>query len=198
MIARAGDSKEYVQFLRKGLFGVDARTGKFLWRYDRTIDPAANMPTPVVVGQRIFSSGGRTGGGLIELKDDTVAVAAAEVYFERQLGAGIGGAVLVNGQLYGTQQQLFCADFATGKVNWSDRGVGPASICFADGRLYVRGHGNGDVVLVEPSAEGYREKGRFPQSDRSKSPAWPHPVVANGGLYLRDHDVLLCYDVKAP
>ena len=24
--------------------------------------------------------------------------------------------------------------------------------------------------------------------------AWPHPVVANGKLYIRDQDVLLCYD----
>jgi hypothetical protein len=26
---------------------------------------------------------------------------------------------------------------------------------------------------------------------------WDCPVVANGKLYLRDQDVLLCYDVKA-
>ena len=53
------------------------------------------------------------------------------------------------------------------------------------------------MALVEASADGYREKGRLKQLGRSKSPAWPHPVVANGGLYLRDQDMLLCYDVKA-
>ena len=30
-----------------------------------------------------------------------------------------------------------------------------------------------------------------------KTLAWPHPVVANGGFYLRDMSVLLCYDVRA-
>jgi hypothetical protein len=42
------------------------------------------------------------------------------------------------------------------------------------------------------------ERGRFRQPDRSRAQAWPHPVLANGKLYLRDQDVLLCYDVKAP
>ena len=43
---------------------------------------------------------------------------------------------------------------------------------------------------------GYKEKGRFGQPNRSRESSWPHPVVANGKLYLRDQDVLLCYDVK--
>lgn len=200
MIAGAGDSKEYVQFLRKALIGVDAKTGKFLWRYDRTIDPGANIPTPIVVGNRIFSSGSRSGGALLELKTEGDGATVSEKYFDPALAASIGGSVLVDGKLYGTTRQvLFCADFATGKVLWADRaGIDGASICSAGGRLYVRNHKSGDVALVEPSAEAYREKGRFAQPDRSDKPAWPHPVVANGGLYLRDQGVLLCYDVKGP
>ena len=31
---------------------------------------------------------------------------------------------------------------------------------------------------------------------RSNQNSWAHPVVANGRLYLRDQDVLLCYDLK--
>jgi len=39
--------------------------------------------------------------------------------------------------------------------------------------------------------------GRFNQPDRSSQNSWAHPVVADGKLYLRDQDVLLCYNVKA-
>ena len=134
----------------------------------------------------------------MELRAEGDGVTATEVFFDRTLGASIGGAVLVDGYLYGTSSQaLFCVDFESGEVMWLERAVGAASICFADGRLYVRGHDSGDVVLVEPSPEGYREKGRFQQPQRSSSKAWPHPVVANGGLYLRDEGVLLCYDIGA-
>ena len=41
------------------------------------------------------------------------------------------------------------------------------------------------------------ERGRFEQPDRTRDPAWAHPVIANGKLDLRDQDLLLCYDVKA-
>ena len=56
---------------------------------------------------------------------------------------------------------------------------------------------NGTVLLIEPSAKQYVERGRFSQPDRSSSPAWAHPVIANGKLYVRDQGILFCYDVKA-
>jgi len=196
MPVEVGGKKEYVQFMRKGTVAVDAETGKFLWRYDRTIDPGANILTPVVQGDKIFTAGSRTGGGLVQLSSDGNKVAAKEVYFNKAVAPSIGGAVLVDGYLYGSSMaMLFCAEFATGKVKWTNRSVGPASVCFADGRLYVRGYDSGEVALVDASPDGYKEVGRFKQPQRSKIQAWPHPVVANGGLYLRDQDVLLCYDV---
>jgi outer membrane protein assembly factor BamB len=188
--------KQYVQFLRGGVVGVDAKTGKFLWRYAKTADKAANMLTPVVQGNRVYTSA-RNGGSVVELTAGADGVKVNEVYFDKDLTAGIGGAVLVDGHLYGTSGVLFCVEFATGKEKWTDRCVGPAALCYADGRLYVRGQ-NGEVALVEPSPEGYREKGRFKVDNQSKYPAWPHPVVANGGLYLRDQGVLMCYDVRDP
>ena len=145
----------------------------------------------------MFTAGSRTGGGLVELTADGSGVTAKQVYFDKQISPSIGGAVLVDGHLYGTSgQALVCAEFATGKVKWTERGVGAASLCAADGRLYVRGH-EGDVALVEPSPAEYRERGRFKQPDHGNTKAWPHPVVANGGFYLRDMDVLLCYNVRA-
>ena len=87
----------------------------------------------------------------------------------------------------------------------ADASVGAAALCYADGMLYVRGQGGTgfgketppEVALVEATPTGYKEKGRFEQPDHGDRPAWPHPVVANGRLYLRDGTVLLCYDVKA-
>ena len=58
-------------------------------------------------------------------------------------------------------------------------------------------HRKGTVLLIEPSPKAYIERGRFEQPDRSREQAWPHPVIANGRLYIRDQDTLFCYDVKA-
>ena len=85
-------------------------------------------------------------------------------------------------------------------MKWEERALGAASICCADGHLYLHGE-NGDVALVAASPEGYREKGRFtppeqPQHTKPMEKAWAYPVVANGRLYIRDHGSLWCYDVK--
>jgi hypothetical protein len=53
------------------------------------------------------------------------------------------------------------------------------------------------MLLIEPNAKEYIERGRFEQPDRTRLPAWAHPVIANGKLCVRDQDVLFCYDVKA-
>lgn len=199
MTIEAAGPKEYVQFLRKGIVGVDAATGKFLWRYGGTVEPGANILTPVVQGNRVFSSGGRSGGAVVEVNATANGAAATEVYKNQAYGAGIGGAVLIDGKLFGTNNQsMFCMEFETGKSLWGERALGPASLCYADGRLYVRSHDSGDVALVEPSGEKFVEKSRLKQPDFSKTKAWPHPVVANGALYIRDQNTLFCYDVAAP
>ena len=201
IIDESGGVKQYVQFLAKGLVGVDAKTGKFLWRYDKTAQGSpANIPTPVAHGGFVYSATNMGGAGLVKLKPGANGVVAEQVYFDKKLPTAIGGAVLVGEHLYGTSQVLICAEFATGKVKWSERGISAASVLYAEGLLYLHGE-NGDVALVEATPEAYREKGRFTppgQPDRGRSKAWAYPVVANGRLYVRDLGVLWCYDVKDP
>src|SRR5439155_16177803 len=202
-VVEAAGHKQYVQFLAKGVVGVDAKTGRLLWRYDQTGKGPANIPTPVVQASYVYSSGGRSGfGGLVKLKADKDGVAAEPVYYERNLPTAIGGAVLLDGYLYGTTaQELVCAEFTTGKVKWHDKCVGAGAICCADGRLYVHGE-NGEVALIQATPEAYREMGRFSASDQPKhtrgamEKAWAYPVVANGRLYIRDLGTLWCYDIR--
>jgi hypothetical protein len=105
--------------------------------------------------------------------------------------------VLWEDHLYGSiGDMLGCVELKTGNVLWTERIPGKGSVAWADGRLYYRNERSGATFLIEPSPKGYVEHGRLDQPERSKGPAWPHPVVANGRLYLRDHDLLLCYELK--
>jgi len=110
-----------------------------------------------------------------------------------------GGVVRVGDYLYGFSdgKGWVCQEFMTGRLVWSHQGVGKGSLTCADGHLYLRSEGgSGTIALVEATPAGYTEKSRFDQPERSKDNSWPHPVIAGGRLYLRDQDVLLCYDVK--
>ncbi|HJT30616.1 MAG TPA: PQQ-binding-like beta-propeller repeat protein [Pirellulales bacterium] len=199
IVVEAGGVKQYVQFLQKGLVGVEAETGKFLWRYDATAKGSpANIPTPVAHEGFVFSGTGRGGGGVVKVSAEGDKVMAEEVYAHGKLPTSIGGAVLLDGFLYGTNSQgLLCVGFATGELKWQDRSVGAGAVCYADGSLYVHGE-EGDVALVEATPDAYHERGRFTppdQPDRGRSKAWAYPVVANGRLYLRDMGTLWCYSV---
>jgi outer membrane protein assembly factor BamB len=195
--ANLGKQRQYIQFLHRGMVGVAAEDGRFLWRYDRPANGTANCSTPVYQdGHAFAASDYGTGGGLVKLERAGDTVKAQEVYFTRHMKNHHGGMVLVNGYLYGASGGLLsCLDFKTGKVMWESRNPGKGSIAYADGRLYYRNEG-GPVFLIEANPEKYVEHGRFNQPERTGRPAWPHPVIANGKLYIRDQDVLLCYNVK--
>jgi len=202
IIVEVGGIKQYVQLLSKGLVGVEAKTGRFLWRYGKAVSAyGANIPTPTASDGFIYTASAGTGGGLIKLRIKDGNVEPEQVYFESKFPTAIGGAVKVGDFLYGTTgQALLCTEFATGQMKWEDRALGAASLCFADGRLYLHGE-NGEVGLIEPTPDSYREKGRFTPPDQPKHPdpmekSWAYPVVANGQLYIRDHATLWCYDVK--
>jgi len=200
--------REYVQLTQSTLVGVAASDGKFLWRYDRAAcRTGINCSTPLYHDGRVFAASAYgNGGGLVKLtKDTSGGVKAEEVYFAKKMQNHHGGMILLDGCLYGANGGneggfLVCLDFQTGKVLWDERDSGQrrapkGSVALANGRLYYRTE-NGATILIEPSPKGFLERGRFEQPDRSDAPAWPHPVIANGKLYLRDQDVLLCYDVK--
>ena len=193
--------RQYVQLLEKGLVGVEAKSGKLLWRYGKPVSKyGANIPTPLASDGIIYVGSAGTGGGAVKLKPKDGGVEAEQLYFESKLPTAIGGAVKVGDYLYGTTAQaLLCVEFATGKVKWEERAIGAASICYANGDLYLHGE-NGTVAVVEASSEAYREKGHFTPSEpptHSNEKAWAYPVVANGRLYIRDLGSLWCYDIKA-
>jgi outer membrane protein assembly factor BamB len=197
MMTTVGGQRQYIEFLAGGVIGVAAENGKFLWRYESPANRVANCSTPIVRGDLVFAASAyNTGGGLARLSGGPGSVRAQEVYFTRQMRNHHGGMVLVGNYLYGfDESNLTCIEFATGKIMWSDRSVGKGSVTYADGHLYARSE-RGPVALVEATPNGYVEKGRFDQPNRSRDPSWPYPVVANGRLYLRDQDTLLCYDLS--
>jgi outer membrane protein assembly factor BamB len=201
VIAKVGGVKQYVQLLNGGLVGV-SNDGKPLWKYEKLGPNTANIPTPIVLKDRILSVAGYgKGGALLKLTANGNEVDAEEVYFKHELTNKHGGVLVVGDYLYGDTDdhgKPFCAEVKTGKIVWKregdqSRGRGSASVTYADGRLYIH-YDNGVIALVEASPDGYKETGSF--KVETDGPAWAHPVVANGRLYLREGDSLYCYDVR--
>ena len=194
--------RQVVQFTAKALVGVAAADGELLWKYEAPSNKhGINCSTPLFHDEMLFASSAYNngGGGLVLTADTAGGVTATETYFTRRMQNHHGGMVVLDGCLYGANGgneggMLTCLEFHTGELLWRDREGPKGALTFADGRLYLRAE-DGIMVLVEPSREKFVERGRFEQPERTSLPAWAHPVVANGKLYLRDQDLLLCYDV---
>ncbi len=202
-----GKKKQYIQLMANGLVSFDAENGKMLWRYgaggDRFGGNTANIPTPIVKGNQVFATAGYgRGGALLTITNSGGSFQVKENYFESSLNNRHGGVVLVGDKLFGDVDQngeLWCADFKTGKVKWKSNkkteGRGSISLTYADGRLYLR-YDNGWVSLIDPTATSYKEVSAF-KVPNGNSQCWAHPVVADGKLFIREKDILWCYDVKA-
>ena len=189
--------RTYMTFTETAGVGVRASDGKLMFRYPKAANSVANIATPVYADNKVFfASGYGTGGGLLNLTVQNGEVAASEAYFTRDMKNHHGGMVLVDGYLYGYNDQILtCLEFATGKMMWRDRSAGKGSVTYADGHLYIQSENNA-VALAEATSAGYSEKGRFEIPDKGQ-PSWAHPVISDGRLYVRNQDTLLVYDIKA-
>ncbi|MCH7727993.1 MAG: PQQ-binding-like beta-propeller repeat protein, partial [Planctomycetes bacterium] len=207
VISNGAGVKQYIQLTGRGVISVRAKDGRFLWGYNRVANDTANIPTPIVSGDYVFcSSGYGAGAALLELSKDGDDVNASEKYFLSgdTFQNHHGGMILVGDYVYAGVKHNngfpTCLDLKTGKIVWGGSklrgpGSGSAAIIYADGHLLFR-YQDGVVALIEATSAEYRLKGSF-KPVYQKGPSWAHPVIADGRLYLREQNQLMCYDVKS-
>jgi outer membrane protein assembly factor BamB len=198
IVGEIGGVRQYIQLTGEDVVGVDPNTGMLLWRAPRR-GSTATIPTPIFHDNCVYvASGYGIGCNLFKITGTGGEFKADSVYANKVMVNHHGGVVLVGDYLYGFSdgKGWVCQEFKTGNLVWSNRGIGKGSLTYADGHLYLRAEGReGTLALIEASPAGYKETGRFDQPDRSAKESWPHPVIANGKLFIRDQDVLLCFDV---
>ena len=199
--ATINGTAQYVQRNEKSVFGLAAGDGRLLWQTDfpgRT----AMIPTPIVSGNEVYVTAGYgTGCKMVRIgANNSVTV----VYENKVAKNHHGGFVKIGDYLYGHgDPQWVCQNFKTGEEVWSSRALGKGAVGAADGMLYCLEENTGTVALVEASPTGWKEVSRFTLSPQTKirsasGKVWTHPVISHGKLYLRDQDLIYCYDVKTP
>jgi hypothetical protein len=200
--ADIGGVRQYIQLTSQNVVGVAAADGKVLWRAPRRGQTAV-IPTPIYANGFVYvTSGYGAGSDLFSITGSGSKFTVAPVYSAGKVMVNHHGGVVKVGECvygYSDGKGWTCQDFKSGQAKWQDKDkLGKGSIAYADDRLYLRQEDKtGTVALIEASPTGYKEHGRFNQPGRSTANTWSHPVIANAKLYLRDQDLLLCYDIKA-
>ncbi|MBI3858013.1 MAG: PQQ-binding-like beta-propeller repeat protein [Planctomycetes bacterium] len=205
VVSEVGGVRQYVAYMRQGLFGFRAVDGTLLWSYDRILTPGnyGYPQTPIVAGDSVIATSGWM-GRLVRLKlvPCGEAFEAREEYALDRMAFQFtqDSSVLSGPHLYGVPSSpahLICLEAATGKTAWKERWPKPQSGSFtcAEGRLYLK-TSKGEVTLIEASPEKPVVKGRFQIGDHKDGAGATIPVVAGGCLYLRDEGRLFRYDVR--
>lgn len=202
LVVREGkNGPELVQLLADQLVGLEPKSGKVLWSSPWP-GKVAVIPTPIVKDQYVYvTSGYGVGCRAIEIGDNDEV---KELYDNKVMKNHHGGVILVGDHVYGHTDPggWVCQNLKTGDEVWRERSaLGKGAIAYADDRFYCLSEDDGEVVLIEASTEGWKEHGRFkldPQTKQRKPAGkiWTHPVINDGKLYLRDQNLIYCYDIS--
>jgi outer membrane protein assembly factor BamB len=180
------------------VLGVDAGTGKLLWKHRHVNRHNDNCETPLLADGLVYVSSGY-GYGTEALKVSMAdGNASVRVAWRSQLADSLhSGMVLHDGYLYTVgwgNRGFFCIDAAKGTVVWRER-FDRASVIYADGMLYAVTQ-RGDVCLVRARPSGFEQVSRF-RLPKQRGKCFAHPAISGGRLYVRWADSLFAFDIAA-
>lgn len=183
-----------------GLSCLEPSDGKVLWTAPWPTEYFVNASTPIVSNDIIFhSSGYKTGSEAIKVTKNGYTV----LWKNDIMQAQHTDPVLIDGYIYGysgessrNNGQFKCIELSTGKEMWSTNEIGQGTCTYADGYLICQDI-KGNLFLIKPDPSGFKKVSEMkPAVDDVKNPAWTVPVVANGKLYLRYLQQLICYQLN--
>jgi len=207
MVADIEGVRQYVVLTNQGLISIEAKTGRVLWNHRRK--PAYGtevVNSPIIHGSFVYATvGAGQGCDLLRIHRDGDTFRAESVYSNKNMANHHGNVALIGDHVFGFSEGKgwICQAFATGETVWADKSkLRAGSMTSADGRIYCYTEDNGTVALIEANTTGWTESGRFviPKSATTRKPSgriWTPPVISGGHLFLRDQELIFCFDVKA-
>lgn len=193
--------RQIINFVPYGLVALTTE-GKELWSCRWETRYGQNIAAPLFQSpDRIFiSSDTRKGGAMFRIVHAKERWHLQQVWQNQLFKNKFHSSVLVNNHIYGFDKStLKCLSAATGEEKWKVRGpsgtrgkFGRGTLIAADDKLFVLGE-NGHLALVRADAEKYRELASIRLfQDR----CWTMPTLANGKLYARNREEMVCLDVE--
>ena len=196
-LIRLPKAKVLVTITEYSIIGIDALSGKFLWRLPQTNEHNVHANTPLYNNGYLYCFSGYGRGGVkIKVSDDGSKI--TEVWRNTSLDSRMGGAELLNGRIYGPgdySRKWVCLDWETGNELFYSTMMTIGNLIYADGKLYCYSQG-GKVGLVEPTSDSFKLISSF-SVPYGSSAHWAHLVIHNKRLYVRHGYSLMVYSISA-
>jgi outer membrane protein assembly factor BamB len=188
------------------ILGVHAATGEIMWRLRCPAPISIGLvATPVAIGSKLFLCAGEGKGKdfstLLEMKAVDGKIAFEESYLSSELqNNAYNTPAIYQDAIFGfggnkTAGFIHATNFADGSLLWqqADREwTNQQNLVIADGLIFALTKNN-ELVLAEASRDGYKELGRVDTKLDLGRPQ--QPTIANGRLYLRGVESVVCYQI---
>jgi len=199
VMATLHGKRRAVFFTRTGLAVVDPANGKidFQNRWRARNQASVNAAAPLVVGELIFvTSSYNTGALVVNAAAGGYKVAWSN---DTSLSSQYASVMHRGGFIYGTHGRadvppvpaLRCVELVTGKVRWSVDDFGDCMMLLSGDQLLALME-SGELVLGQVTPAGWREISR---AQVVGSGARSQPALANGRLYVRSRNQVVCLAV---
>lgn len=199
-------------FLRGGLVGFEPATGKidfhYSWRHPKI--ESVNASSPVVVDDFVFiSESYGIGSSVIQVRPGGYRVIWKDRANRRNKAMALhwNTAIHHEGYLYGCSgrhsngAEIRGVELKTGKVAWAHSVDERASLLWVNDYFIYLGE-SGRLMLLKCTPEKLELISEVVPMDEHgaqliKYPAWAAPVLADGNLYIRGKDRLVCFALDA-
>ena len=188
--------KLLVTMTAKHIIGLDAETGAMLWSHEHINQWDVQANTPLFYQNALFCFSGYGQGGVkLDLNADGSQVTKA--WFSKKMDSRIGGAVVVDGYIYGSgdnARDWQCIDWKTGEQKCASQAIGKGNIISADGMLFCYSE-KGELALIPASPLGFNITGKA-RVELGSGQHWAHLVINNSLLFVRHGKSLIAYKIK--
>jgi outer membrane protein assembly factor BamB len=189
-------TRQAVHFTADALMGVDAATGKLLWREPLKTGAKRHVSTPVIDGDTVTVASSSIGTVRFRITKSGDQFKAERAWENPPLKTIIGTPTQVGDVIFtvgpGNRTDLVCLDAKTGQQKWTQSGLGDyASITAVNDKLLVL-DSTGELRLVRANAEKYDEVGRAQVAAKT----WASPAYTDGKLVVKDGTKLAMLQIE--
>jgi outer membrane protein assembly factor BamB len=197
MVGTLAGVRQVIHYTADALMGVEAASGRLLWRVPIKTGAKRHTVTPILHGDSVLVSSHSVGMMRFDLRKSGDGVQAAQAWVNKDVATMLCTPVLRDGHLYALgstvkdKSDFVCVEFATGKLRWSQPGFDDYASVIASGDKLLVLNSSGQLLLLRANPKNYEELGRLQACGKT----WSFPAYSDGVLYLRDGRQLMAVEL---
>jgi outer membrane protein assembly factor BamB len=220
IIITAGGKRQLIIWYPGAVVSLDPATGKSYWEQPYKVGGSMTVALPVQEGSELFLTTFYDGPLMLTLDEKQPGASVmwkgksdSEILTDG-LHAVLTTPMIIGDYIYGicSYGQFRCLRASTGQRVWETQAVTKERARWASGHMVRNGNrlfinnDRGELIIVEPSPDGYKEISRTalikptspPQNRRELvNVAWSHPAYANKHIYARNDEEIICASLAA-